>query len=129
MVRLAYIAEGERLTAAERSLAEMENGTYWPAVGHRMRLTRFALGITEKEAAAAWGVTLTTYRRYEAGAPQRSSGPTLRFSEVYDVSFDWVICGETARLKRRLTRGKVAILPRCCAFCAASTRTVGERHQ
>ena len=32
------------------------------AAGHRLRVTRLTLGVTELEAAAAHGVTLRTYR-------------------------------------------------------------------
>ena len=42
---------------------------YDRAYGRRLRLTRIALDITEAEAAAAHGVTLRTYRRWEAGFP------------------------------------------------------------
>jgi hypothetical protein len=41
------------------------------AAGHRLRVTRLTLGITESEAPAAHGVTLRTYRKWEAGHPQR----------------------------------------------------------
>ena len=44
---------------------------YDRAYGRRLRLTRIALDITEAEAAAAHGVTLRTYRRWEAGSPAR----------------------------------------------------------
>jgi hypothetical protein len=41
----------------------------WDAVARRMRIARLALGITEREAAAAWRVTLRTYRKWEGGSP------------------------------------------------------------
>ena len=36
------------------------------AFGHRLRVTRLALGITEAEAAKAAGRSVATWRKYEA---------------------------------------------------------------
>lgn len=60
------------------------------------------------------GVTLRTYRRYEAGSPQRGSGPIVAFAGKYDVSLDWLVGGETASIGSHLAKqsqGVVAILP------------------
>jgi transcriptional regulator with XRE-family HTH domain len=87
--------------------------TSWDAIGRRMQITRLALGLTEQEAATAWRLTLRTYRKWEAGAPQRGSN-FLCFAEKYDISLDWLLGGDAARLGRHLTaraKGKVAILP------------------
>src|SRR5258707_10614610 len=82
--------------------------------GPQLRAARHLLGHRMTDvAAAAWQVTLRTYRKYEAGAPQRSIGPLLCFADPHDVSIDWLICGDPACLKRHLTsraEGKVAIL-------------------
>jgi transcriptional regulator with XRE-family HTH domain len=62
----------------------------WRAYGRRLRLARLTLGISEAAAAEAHGVTLTTYRRWEAGARQSNRPePMLRFAERYGVSIDW----------------------------------------
>jgi transcriptional regulator with XRE-family HTH domain len=85
----------------------------WRAIGQRFRLTRLALGITEKEAADAYGVTVRTYRKYEDGRPQRND--FLGFVEKYDVSIDWLILGDRSRLGKHLSKlseGKVAVLGR-----------------
>jgi transcriptional regulator with XRE-family HTH domain len=84
----------------------------WDAVARRMRIARLALGITEQEAAAAWRVTLRTYRKWEAGSPPRSGTWNFCcFAEKFNVSLDWLIAGDTSRLGRHLTQGKIAILP------------------
>ena len=44
---------------------------WWIGFGRRFRLTREALGISEQEAADAYGVSLRAYRRLERGAAQR----------------------------------------------------------
>jgi transcriptional regulator with XRE-family HTH domain len=43
----------------------------WKRVGHRLRVTRLALGLTDQEAATAHGVTVGTYRKWEAGGQAR----------------------------------------------------------
>jgi transcriptional regulator with XRE-family HTH domain len=85
----------------------------WRAAGHRLRVTRIALGITERQAADAYGVTVRTYRKYEAGQPQRPSCGFVVFANRYQVSLDWLVRGETAAIGRHLAAGaeKVAILP------------------
>jgi transcriptional regulator with XRE-family HTH domain len=87
---------------------------YWRDYGHRLRVTRIVLGISEKEAAAAHGVTLATYRKWEDGRPPRSGKPYLAFSAKYDVNLDWLIAGEAANIGGHLSNrapGKVALLP------------------
>jgi transcriptional regulator with XRE-family HTH domain len=89
------------------------NPNYWRDAGQRLRTTRLALGISEQEAADAGGVTLRTYRKYEAGFPQRK-WDFMGFVTKYDVSLDWIIRGEGEALGRHLAKNvgeKIAILP------------------
>ena len=76
--------------------------------GHRLRTTRLALGLSEVEAAADFGVSLRTYRQYEArGLPQKRW--QRREDEFNDIRW-----GEAAALGPHLTlrtKGKVTILP------------------
>jgi hypothetical protein len=73
------------------------------------------LGITEAEAAAAFGITLRTYRRWEAGkVTVLLTRHVLPFAHKYEVNLDWLVCGDGAGLKPHLTKcsgGKLAILP------------------
>src|SRR5262249_51649755 len=87
---------------------------YWLDYGHRLRVTRIVLGISENEAAAAHGVTLATYRKWEDGRPPRSCKSYLVFAAKYDVNLDWLIAGEAAYIGSHLSKlapGKVALLP------------------
>lgn len=84
------------------------------AIGHRLRVVRAALGLTEREAADAFGVTLRTYRRYEAGCVGNRPLTIVRFACRYAISLDWIIYGESDRIGPHLAKdakGKVAILP------------------
>jgi transcriptional regulator with XRE-family HTH domain len=89
--------------------------TFYRAVGRRLRITRLALNLSEAEAAAASGVTLRTYRKWEASYRRKNSHARLMaFCEKYDVSLDWLYFGDAFIAKRNLTScapGKVAILP------------------
>jgi transcriptional regulator with XRE-family HTH domain len=72
--------------------------------GHRLRIARLTLGVTEREAASALGITLRTYRKWEARRwPPVQAGPVLAFAETYDVNLDWLISGKGFGLKPHLT--------------------------
>lgn len=87
----------------------------WPEIGRRYHVARLALGLTEQEAADAHGVTLRTYRKWEAGGRQTNNPDHLvRFAEKYDVSLDWLMVGEADNIGIHLAKhakGKIAILP------------------
>ena len=86
----------------------------WRDQGHRLRVVRIVLDITEQEAADVCGVTLRTYRRYEQGAKQKSIRPVRNLVRHYGVSLGWLFDGEgvlnSEHVGRKAT-GKVAILP------------------
>jgi DNA-binding XRE family transcriptional regulator len=58
--------------------------------GLRLRLVREALGLTEQQATDGAGVTVRTYRRWEAGHKGKSSGPVFKFGEKFRVNLDWL---------------------------------------
>ena len=82
----------------------------WCAVGHRIRVTRVMLGLTEEQAAAGFGVTLRTYRRYEAG--RSAENRIVDFARHYDVSFDWLIDGVPEEKSPALKCGAVSEVDR-----------------
>jgi transcriptional regulator with XRE-family HTH domain len=84
------------------------------AFGNRLRLVRHALGLSEEEAAKAYGRTLKTYQRYEAGAPQRGTHHKLvGFAARYNVSLDWLFEGSGKPFRGGAApQGKIMILPK-----------------
>ena len=66
---------------------------FYRAIGERLRLTRKILGISEREAAGAAGVTVKTYRKWESGARQRSGFPVEWLCDEFDVSITWMFMG------------------------------------
>jgi transcriptional regulator with XRE-family HTH domain len=86
---------------------------YWKAYGDRLRLVRLLLGISEEQAADAHGVTVQTYKKWEAGGRQRGAS-RARTSKNYDISIDWLFSGRANLLKKQIAfnpGGKLAILP------------------
>jgi transcriptional regulator with XRE-family HTH domain len=71
-------------------------------LGERLRFARTQLNISEEEAAHAFGVTVRTYRRYEAAKPgswtrgpifyYASPGGLIDFADIFGVSLNW-LCG------------------------------------
>ena len=70
--------------------------TFYQQSGERMRMMRKLLGISEREAAEALGVTVRTYRKWETGKETR--GLQYRrldeYCDAYGVRFSWLACGE-----------------------------------
>jgi transcriptional regulator with XRE-family HTH domain len=67
-------------------------------LSHRLRLIRAVLGISELDAAAAAGVSRQTWRRWEISG--RSGEGIVDFIYAYGLSFDLVLRGDAAGLKR-----------------------------
>jgi transcriptional regulator with XRE-family HTH domain len=100
-------------TTRSRRAMKRAKSTY-RGIGARMRLIRATLNISEEEAAVAHGVTVKTYRRYEAGAEQRGSDGWLKYCRRFDISLDYYLSGNTHSLGQHLSinrGGKVSILP------------------
>jgi hypothetical protein len=86
----------------------------WRAFGRHLKVARIVVGISEQEAACDFGVTIRTYRKYDAGREPRGSQSTSRFARKHGISQDWLLFGEGALIRPHLpkgARGKVAILP------------------
>ncbi len=84
------------------------------AFGHRLRIARLALDVTEHEAAVAVGRTVKTWRKYEQTGEGNCTMPLVLFVQRYRVSPEWLLTGDGHDLKPHLTRqarGKLAILP------------------
>jgi transcriptional regulator with XRE-family HTH domain len=103
---------------------------FWRLCGHRLRVTRLALGITEQEAATAAKITIRTWRKWEAGGHQKSSLHNLvSFAKKFDVNIVWLMFGAeeyAAEVERcpqlrngSVGLGKIAILPVCRSAVAS----------
>jgi transcriptional regulator with XRE-family HTH domain len=71
-------------------------------VCRRLRLARKRLGLAEHEAAAACGITVQTYRKYEAGRLNPATCPVdpfVRFAKKFGV-IDWFFEGKCSPYHR-----------------------------
>jgi hypothetical protein len=65
---------------------------FYQSFGKRLRFVRHQLDITEAEAAEAYGISLRTYRHYEAGhAPRDGSLGHLDFCEEFGIDLGWLL--------------------------------------
>jgi transcriptional regulator with XRE-family HTH domain len=72
----------------------IDRDRYYRAFGRRLRRVRKLRSLSEQDAAAAYGVTVATYRRHEAGARQRGNADRLiDFTGKLNVSFNWLVSG------------------------------------
>lgn len=83
-------------------------------MGRRLKIARLTLNLSEKEMAAAIGVTALTYQKYEKGDQARSFQGTVNFCFEHKIDIDWLLSGYASSLDKSLAShapGKVAILP------------------
>lgn len=78
-------------------------------IADRLRIVRAALDFTEQQMAKACGVTLATYRKYEAGAPMLKWRHVVCNLRKYGLTADWLLCGDAGHQKK--VGSKVVILP------------------
>jgi transcriptional regulator with XRE-family HTH domain len=88
---------------------------FWAKAGQRLRLTRLALGITEKEAAAAAEITVPTWRRWESGGHQKNGLYNyVRFCEKLHVDTVWLMFGAAEASdpaeRRHVRIGRLSVL-------------------
>jgi transcriptional regulator with XRE-family HTH domain len=71
---------------------------YKSQCGFRLRALRLALELTQVEAARAAGITKAAWGNYEQGKRLPDSMAFFRFSQTYNVTFDWVFKGNVSGL-------------------------------
>ena len=90
------------------------------AAGHRLRVTRLTLGITEFGSRGGARCHLADLSEVGGGPPATWDEVTVpAFAEKYNVSLDWLSAGEGLGLRHHLsakTSGKLAILPTMSAW-------------
>jgi hypothetical protein len=94
--------------AAKTALRKEKSRAWYRDFGHRLRVTRLALCITEVEAAAASLITLRTYRTREAGLPYRGWDEGLvSFVHKYDLSWNWML-GGSGEMRASAEKARIA---------------------
>jgi len=85
----AHLATGVKMSRSLSSIEKIIQRFYREYPG-RLRRLRQKLNLSEAQAAKDHGVTLHTYRRWEAGfRPSGSAKPMLKFCKKHGLSLDY----------------------------------------
>jgi transcriptional regulator with XRE-family HTH domain len=71
-------------------------------VGRRLRLTRQALRMTQRDFSAAAGIAANTYGQYETGTRLISPARAVELCDRYGLTLDWIYRGELGNLPYKL---------------------------
>jgi ribosome-binding protein aMBF1 (putative translation factor) len=89
IIQLRKVAKS-RARRPYRKYGQRRRYEYYRAFARRLRYARNQLGISEAEAAYAFGVTVRTFRRYEAGKPGGSYQRVGDFGYAFNISLSWL---------------------------------------
>lgn len=74
------------------------------AIARRLKATREALGFsTQHEFATALGVDRSSYNLFENGKRRLTNDVALKMRRKFNISLDWIYCGEASQLPVGLT--------------------------
>jgi transcriptional regulator with XRE-family HTH domain len=79
-------------------------------VGHRLRVTREALGLSQKTFAARIDVQQTTWSQYEGGHRILPIKVAEQICSKYNCDMNWLYAGDHSNLPRDLRAAIVALL-------------------
>lgn len=68
------------------------------AIGERLRLTREALSLKQREFAMKAGMASNTYNQFERGTKSLSIRKALALCDAYDLTLDWLYRDDPSNL-------------------------------
>lgn len=75
------------------------DGTSLEAIGHRLEVTRQALGLQQNEFCARAKIAPNTYNQYEKGKKRPNIDNAIRLCEAYQLTLDWIFRGDPSGLR------------------------------
>jgi len=78
-------------------------------VGERLRITREALGLPQKEFADRAGLAANTYNQYEQGRNMPSLDAAQSLCDHHNLTLDWIYRGDPSGLRYQLADAIKAI--------------------
>lgn len=78
-------------------------------VGRRLRLTREALRLTQREFSTRAGIAVNTYGQYETGTRLISPARAIELCDQYGLTLDWIYRGEAGDLPYKLAAAVKAL--------------------
>jgi transcriptional regulator with XRE-family HTH domain len=79
------------------------------AIGERLRVTREVIGLKQREFAKRAGVSATAYNQYEVGDTKPKIENAIKLREAFNLTLDWIYCGDPSGLPYTLAEGIKAI--------------------
>ncbi|MGP1276356.1 MAG: helix-turn-helix domain-containing protein [Caulobacterales bacterium] len=77
-------------------------------VGHRVRLKRQSMGLSQQELGERLGITFQQLQKYERGANRISAGKLFELSQALGVNVAWFFEGVTANVNAFEPKGDAA---------------------
>lgn len=72
-------------------------------IGQRLRLTREAMGLTQKKFAEMAGMSPTAYNQWETGENMPGLVNAVSLRKAHGLTLDWIFLGDMAGLSTRLS--------------------------
>jgi transcriptional regulator with XRE-family HTH domain len=69
------------------------------SIGHRLQLTRHALGLNQTEFAERARISRTAYNQYESGEKRPSVENAISLCDAYNLTLDWIYRGDPSGLR------------------------------
>lgn len=71
-------------------------------IARRLRLTRDALRLTQRELAGAAGIATNTYGQWESGTRLIQPGAAVKLCDTHGLTLDWIYRGEPGDMPHKL---------------------------
>lgn len=81
---------------------EVDNPTSLRAIGHRLLLTRQAVGLAQTDFCARAKIKPNTYNQYERGRFRPTIDNAIALCETYKLTLDWIYRGDPSGLRYEL---------------------------
>lgn len=82
------------------------------SIGERLRLTRLALGLTQKSMAYPLSVSREAYTMYETGSREPPWTVAVELCDSWGITMDWIYRGEMSNLPSGLLQKIVEQIPK-----------------
>jgi transcriptional regulator with XRE-family HTH domain len=75
-----------------------------PAIAHRLRATREALGLSQAEFCRRAGIATNTYNQYERAKGRPELDKAMAICEAFHLTLDWIYRGDASQIPHALAR-------------------------
>lgn len=82
------------------------------SIGERLRVTRLALGITQKSMAHPLSVTREAYTMYETGSREPPWTVGIELCDAWGLTLDWIYRGDMSGLQSGLVEKIASQIPK-----------------